>query len=164
MNRLQTSLAPLRQRWQALSARERQLVQVAGGALLALLVWQVLIQPPWRTWRDVPPQRRALELELLDMQRLALEAKALKAQPPVAMAQATEALKAASERLGSQAKLSLVGDRATLTVTDLPPAALRAWLTEVRAGARARPVDLQLQRTDKGLQGTVVLMLGGTPG
>lgn len=157
-------LLPLQTRWATLAPREQTLVRLAGAVVLLGLLWFVGLQPAWRTWREVPPQRQALELELLDMQRLAAEAKLLKTQPPVAMAQATEALKAASERLGSQAKLSLIGERATLTVTDLPPAALRAWLGEVRAGARARPVDLQLQRTDKGLQGTVVVMLGGGNG
>lgn len=155
------ALAPLRQRWQATSARERRLVLLAGAALAALLIWQLLLRPVWQTWRDVPPQARALEAELLQMQRLAGEARELKAQPPVNASQSAEALKAASARLGPQAKLSLIGDRATLTLTNAKPAQLRAWLAEVRAGARARPVDLQLQRTDQGLQGTVVVSLAG---
>lgn len=154
-------LAPLRQRWTGLSARERQLVLVAAAALLALLLWSLLIRPVWQTWRDVPAQSRALEIELLQMQRLATEARELKAQAPVNAAQAADALKAATERLGPQGKLSQIGDRATLTLTGATPAQLRTWLAEARAGARARPVDLQLQRTDAGLSGTVVVSLSG---
>lgn len=154
-------LAPLRQRWTGLSARERQLVLLAAAALLALLLWLLLIRPVWQTWRDVPAQSRALEIELLQMQRLAAEARELKAQAPVNAAQAAEALKAATERLGPQGKLSQIGDRATLTLTGASPAQLRTWLAEARAGARARPVDLQLQRAGTGLNGTVVVSLSG---
>ena len=154
-------LAPLRLRWAALSARERQLVLLAAAALATLLVWLLLVRPVWQTWREVPAQSRALEIELLQMQRLAAEARELKAQAPVNAAQSAEALKAATGRLGAQGKLSLIGDRATLTLSGASPAQLRTWLAEVRAGARARPVDLQLQRSDTGLQGTVVVSLAG---
>lgn len=152
---------PLRQRWQGLNARERQLVSLAGGALALGLVWLLLIVPAWQTWREVPAKSRLLEVDQLQMGRLATEAKELKAQPPVNAAQSAEALKAATDRLGAVGKLSLIGDRATLTLTGASPAQLRTWLGEVRAGARARPVDVQLQRVGNGLQGTVVVNLSG---
>ena len=54
-------------------------------------------------------------------------------------------------------------DRATLTlVTGVAPEALRAWLTEARSGARARPVEAQLQRGPLGYTGTISLTLGGS--
>jgi general secretion pathway protein M len=152
---------PLRQRWQGLNTRERQLVSLAGAALASGLLWLLLITPAWQTWREVPAKARLLEVDQLQMQRLATEAKELKAQPPVNAAQSAEALKAATDRLGAVGKLSLIGDRATLTLTGASPAQLGTWLGEVRAGARARPVDAQLQRVGNGLQGTVVVNLSG---
>jgi general secretion pathway protein M len=46
-----------------------------------------------------------------------------------------------------------------LTLTAAGGDELRAWLSEVRAGARARPVELNLTRSEEGVSGTVVLAL-----
>ena len=72
-------------------------------------------------------------------------------------------MKAASERLGPGARLSVQGDRATLALDGVSGAALRAWLVEVRSGARARPVEAQLSRSAKGYSGTLTRSLGGAP-
>ena len=71
--------------------------------------------------------------------------------------------RSATERLGAQGKLLLQGDRATLTLTGVDPEALRTWLSEARSGARARPVDAQLQRGAAGYSGTLSLTLGAAP-
>jgi type II secretory pathway component PulM len=42
--------------------------------------------------------------------------------------------------------MSLQGDRADVTLTAVEPAALLAWLGEVRSAARARVVEAQLRR------------------
>jgi len=153
----------LRQRWAKMTPRERTLVAVAGGALGVLLLWYVGLYSAWSTWRKVPAEARALESDWLQMQRLANEARDLKAQPPVNAAQAAEALKSATDRLGAHGKLSQLGDRATLSVNGASPEQLRTWLAEVRSGARARPVDLQVNRAEGGLSGQVVVSLAGTP-
>ena len=84
-----------------------------------------------------------------------------KAAPPVPPAQSAVALKAASDRLGDKAKLSLQGERAVLTLNGVGAEALRSWLAEVRSGARARPIDAQLTRGPQGFTGTLVVL---TPG
>ena len=99
----------------------------------------------------------------MEMQRLASETRDLKGQAPVNAAQSAQALKAASDRLGAQGKLSLIGDRATLTLSGASPEQLRTWLGEVRSGARARPVELQVTRSGNGLNGQVVVSLPGAP-
>ncbi|WP_247661025.1 type II secretion system protein GspM [Ideonella alba] len=152
-------LLPLQTRWATLAPREQTLVRLAGAVVLLGLLWFVGLQPAWRTWREVPPQREALEAQFLGMQRLAAEARELKAQPAVSGEQSRLALKAATDRLGSKVKLNVVADRATLNVTDLSPAALTGWLAEVRSGARARPIDMQLSRSQAGLSGQVVVSL-----
>ncbi len=152
-----------RARWAAFAPRERWLVQMAAAALLLLLVWMLAVQPAWRTLRSAPAQLDALETQALTMQRLAGEARELRAIPPLTAAQASVALKAATERLGDKAKLMLQGDRAVLTINGIGAEALRAWLQEVRAAARARPVEATLTRAAQGFSGTIVLATGGTP-
>jgi general secretion pathway protein M len=153
-----------RLQWARLASREQQAVMLAVVAVALLLLWFVALQPAWRTWTQVPAQREALEGQWLQMQRLASEARDLKAQPPVAATQSAQALKAATDRLGAKAKMLAQSDRATLTVTNVSPEELRSWLAEVRSGARARPVDLQINRSDSGLTGQVVVTLPGTNG
>jgi len=151
------------QRWVRMQPRERVLVCVGAGAVGLLLLWYVGLSSAWTTWKTVPAQKRALELDWLQMQRLANEARDLKTQPPVNAAQAAEALKSATDRLGATGKLSQIGDRATLNVTGVSPEALRTWLAEVRSGARARPVDMTVNRSEGGLSGQVVVTLAANP-
>jgi general secretion pathway protein M len=153
------NLAELRQRWARLSPRERNLVAVGGAALGLLLLWYVGLASAWTTWKTAPAQLRAGEADWMQMQRLATEARDLKAQPPVSAAQAAEALKSATERLGAHGKLSQLGDRATLNINGASPEQLRTWLAEVRSGARARPIDVQVSRAEGGLSGQVVVSL-----
>jgi general secretion pathway protein M len=75
----------------------------------------------------------------------------------VSATQSVAALRSASERLGSAARLTMVGDRATLTLTGVEAAAVTTWLSEVRAGARARVVEAQLSRSGTGYTGSIVL-------
>jgi general secretion pathway protein M len=158
---LSQRLAPLQARWRALAPRERNGVSIAAAVVGALLLWLVAVQPAWRTLREVPAQIDALDLQLQQMQRLAGETRELRAQPVVGSAQAEAALRASTERLGSAAKLTLQGDRATLQLTGVPGPALAAWLAETRSAARARPVEAALTRGANGFSGSVVLALGG---
>jgi general secretion pathway protein M len=161
------AMASLRQQagtwWQARTRRERQMVVVVLGVLGLFLAWIVAVQPALRIAREAPAQLDRLDAQYQQMQRVAAESVALRAAPRVSLSQATAALKAATERLGDRAKLSLQGERATVTLTGVNPEALRAWLGEARSGARARPVEAQLQRSAQGYSGTLGLTLGGAP-
>lgn len=155
-------LAPLQARWQTLTPREKNLVAVMLAAVAVLLLWWVAVRPVWRTCREVPPQAELMETQWLQMQRLATEAQQLKGQTPITLAQATEALQAATQRMGDAGQLSVVADRATLTVKSASPEQLRAWLGEARQGARTRPTELQLQRDGRGrFSGRIVVSLPG---
>lgn len=153
-------LGALRARWRGLAARERRLLGLAAGVLGAFVLWAVALQPAWRTLRDAPAQRDALEQQLQQMRLLAAEVQQLRSAPATNAEQSAAALRAASERLGAKARLSLQGGRAVLTLNGVSSGQLRAWLTEARAGARARPVEAQLTRGAQGFSGTVVLSLG----
>lgn len=158
MNPLMQALRPY---WNGWSQRERQAVIAAALALALLLVWAVGVRPAWRTWKEVPREREAVEAQLLQMKGLAAEAHDLGALPPVSSEQSAQALKAATDRLGSKARLQVQGDRATLTLTGVDAQPFSAWLAEVRSGARARPIDLQLSRNGSSLSGQVVVSLAG---
>jgi general secretion pathway protein M len=153
-------LAPVTAWWTSLNARERQLLAVAVLVVGLYVVFALAVQPAWRTLRAAPAQLDALDAQLQGMQRLAGEAKELRGMPPVNVAQAMTALKAASDRLGDKAKLSVQGERAVLTLTAVGTEQLRGWLAEARSGARARPVEATLTRGPVGYSGSIVVAIG----
>lgn len=156
---LSTALARVRAQWAGLARRERRMIAVALTLVTIAAVWLLAVQPAWRTLRETPAQIDVLDLQLQHMQRLAAESRALRELPAVPPNQAEAALRGATERLGRNARISLQGDRATLTLTGVPGEALAAWLGAVRSAARARPDEAKLSRGPTGYSGTVVLSL-----
>lgn len=155
--------APVRAWWRALPARERYLLLLAGAVLGLGLLWLVALQPALQTLRNAPAELDLLETQLQTMQRLASESAELRAAPPVTTEQASATLRAATARLGAQGRLTMQGDRAVLTLNAAGTGALRDWLAEARSGARARPVEANLLRSDAGYSGTLVVSVGGAP-
>jgi len=162
MKAVRQALAPVGPWWAALSARDRRLLGLAGTVLGLFITWSLAVQPAWRTLSIAPAQREALDSQWQAMQRLAVEAKDLRAAPPVSIEQSSAALRAATERLGDKGRLALQGERAVLTLQGVSTSQLRDWLAEARSGARARPVEARLTRAAQGYNGTVVVALGGT--
>lgn len=150
---------PLRQAWVARAPRERRAIRLAAWVLGLALLWSLALQPAWRTLRSAPPRIDALDAQLQAMQAQAADARELRATPPLPRAQASAALRAASERLGPGARLLEQGERVVITLDGVSGAQLRDWLAEVRASARARPVEANLSRSERGLSGTLVLAL-----
>lgn len=153
----------LRERWAALAARERLLVLAASLLVAAAVVWLVGVQPAWRTLRSAPVEQAKLEVQWQTMQRLAVEARTLRATPPLAPALAAQALQGATTRLGASGKLMLQGDRAVLTLTGAQGSDIAQWLAEARRGARARPLETRLTYGDEGYNGTIVVAVGSRP-
>jgi general secretion pathway protein M len=150
----------VRARYAKLDARERQMVVVIGGALAFLAVWLLLVRPAWTTLDSAPALSAQADAQLLQMQAIANEARQLRALPPVPQTVAEQVLKSATDDLGGKAKLSVQGERATLSVTGINGEDLRAWLLKVRGGARARPVEATLTRAGDGYNGTLVVAIG----
>jgi general secretion pathway protein M len=149
------------QRWRALPPRERMGVSAALTVVAIGLLWVVAVAPALRTLREAPVQIDALDLQLQSMQRMAAEARELRGAAPVPASQAALALKSATDRLGEKGRIAVQGDRATLTLTGINTAGLKAWLSEARSGARARPVEMQLTRGPQGYSGAIVVTFGG---
>jgi len=149
--------------WRSRAPRERLLIGGGAVALAVLLVWLIAVQPALRTLRETPAELDRLDSQWQQMQLAAFESAALRSASPVPPAQANEALRAATERLGGKGKIALQGDRAVLTFSGLPFDALRNWLGEVRSAARARPVEAQLLKGASGYSGSITIALAGNP-
>ncbi len=149
-----------RKHWHALAEREQRALLLAALVVGLTLLWLLALQPALRTLRDAPAQLDRLDNQIQAMRGLAAEAAELRSTPALTTAQAEQALRAASERLGPQARLNQQADRAVVTLQGVGANALNDWLSEVRSGARARPVDAQLVRGAEGFSGTITLELG----
>jgi len=147
--------------WQSRAPRERQSIVAMAAALILVVVWLIAVRPAMQTLQEAPAELDRLDLQIQQMQLAAIESEALRTASPVAPAQAADALRAATERLGGKGKLALQGDRATLNFTGVPFEALRAWLGEARSGARARPVEAQMLKGTAGYSGSISLTLSG---
>lgn len=156
-------MSALRQRWAALAERERLLLSLGAVVIGLALVWAVGIQPALRILRAAPAAHAALDQQAQAMQRLAAEATALRAAPPLAPGLAAQALQGATARLGANGRLTMQGDRAVLMLSGVHGDALAAWLAEARRGARARPVEAKLSYGERGYTGTLVVVLGTRP-
>lgn len=159
-------VAELRQRataaWRARPARDRKLLGAMAVIVAAFVVWSLAIAPALRTLRQAPAQVEALDAQLQQMRTMAAEVRDLRGATPIAAAQAGVAIKAAAERHGDRVRLTLQGERATVTLQGASPEQLRALLVEARSAARARPVEIQLTRSGNGFNGTLVLSLGAS--
>ncbi len=141
------------------SPRERQALWVAALFVGAALLYAVAIRPAWTTVRNAPVQLAALDAQLQGMQAMAGDSRELRGAPRLPPAQAGAALKSSTDALGSVARLSVVGDRATVTFTNATGDQVRRWLVDARASARAKPVEATLTRGSSGLSGTVLVAL-----
>ena len=154
-------LAPLRARWQQTSRREQLALLFAATLLLLAMLWLVAIAPALAVLRGAEPQRRAVEVQLQQMQSLQAQAKALQAQPRLATDEARRLLEASVKPLAPSLQLALVGDRATVTLKGVTADALTQWLAQVRLNVRVLPAEARLRRSAAGTwDGTLVLNLG----
>jgi len=83
------------------------------------------------------------------MQALAAEARLLQADASTrpSQAEAQRALQSATAALGSGARVSWMGERATVGLQGVSAAAIAPWLAQVRGNARSVPVEAHLTRS-----------------
>ena len=139
--------ARLRAHWQALAPREQALVRGAAVLVAAALLWWLALAPALQTLRSAPARHAVLDAQLQRMLALQGEAQRLQGTPRADPDNAARALQsAATERLGSTARTTLLGDRATVTLAGAPAGALAPWLAQVRSNAKAVPQEVHLVR------------------
>ena len=154
----------LQARWDSLAPREKALVLGAAVLVALALMWWVVIGPAVQTLRGASEQHRALDSQLQQMKGLAAQAQALQSQPRISFDEALRALESTTkQRLGTGAQLSVVGERATITLRGVPADSLSQWLAQARINARALPAEARLTRNpapgSSSWDGTLVLSL-----
>lgn len=139
---------PLRLRWSRLPGREKNLILLAAVALVLLLVWKLSVSPSLATLRTSTAQSRQQAAQLQQMLALQQQAQALQKQPPLGSDAAFRALGVATKQnYGNAAQLTIVGDRANVTLKNAPADALAEWLVQARTNARSVPLQAQLTRS-----------------
>ena len=148
-------LSQFQARWRALEAREQTLATSAVLLVGLALIWWLLVAPPLRTLRTAEAQQRSLHVQLQKMQALQAQAQALQTQTKLGRDEAVRALEASvKQRLGSAGQLAVVGDRATVTLRNVPADALAQWLAQARVNARTIPGEVRLVRSTLSMHAT----------
>ncbi|MBH2043242.1 MAG: type II secretion system protein M [Comamonadaceae bacterium] len=154
----------LQARWKALRPREQNLISAASAVVALALLWWVALAPALNTLRTAPARHAALDAQLQRMHNLQAEALQLQAAPRSAPGDAVASLRSSlTQRLGATAELSLVGNRATITLKGAPADALAQWLTQARSNALAVPVEARLTRSAAAAPPTPTATLGNVP-
>jgi general secretion pathway protein M len=149
---LARALAPLQQTLAGLQPRERRAVTLALWVVGLGLLWWIAIAPAWSTLSQAPARQARLDAQLSQMRGMAASAQALRgtnAQPP-SRDTVLRALDQATGELGASGQISVLGERATLTLNNATPEALAQWLQQVRINARLVPVEAKLNRPASG--------------
>lgn len=138
-------LLQLRQRWEALANREQRMVLGAAMLVSAALLWWIALGPALSTLRLAKIQHTQLDAQLQQMQSLKAQATALAAMPKVSIDDARRTLESSlKQSLSASAQLTVVGNRATVTLKGASPDALAQWLLQARINARAVPSEVRL--------------------
>jgi general secretion pathway protein M len=144
---LPPSIQSLQARWAQLATREKSLLALAAGLVLATLLWQLSLAPALTMLRTADAQARVLNAQLQQMQAMQAEAKALQQQPTLGFDEALRALTLATEQtLGATARLNTAGDRTSVTLQGASADALAQWLAQARLNARSVPAEARLVR------------------
>ncbi|MEH3087400.1 MAG: type II secretion system protein GspM [Xylophilus ampelinus] len=141
----------LRAGWSRLAPRERMLVSAAATMLGLAVFWWVALGPALQTLRGAEARHRALDAQEQRMLALRAQAQALQSQPRVPTEQARRALEGGvAQQFGGAAQVSVLGERATVSLRSVPAQALAEWLAQIRATAHAVPVEAHLTRSTAG--------------
>ena len=148
-------------KWGRLAPREQRMVGAAIGIVALALLWWLALAPPLAVLRSADQQHRAVDAQMQRMQSLKTQAQQLQSQPRLTQDDASRLLEATvRQQLGLTARMSIAGERVTITLTGTSPQALSQWLTQARTNARVLPAEARLTRNPAGLwDGTVLLTL-----
>ena len=132
--------------WQQTAPRERRLILSAAVLIALALLWWLVIAPPLRVWQQDATRQQQLDAQWQQLLGLQQQAQALQTRPALSHDAAARALEASMATLGSGATLSLGGERATVTLRNVPASALGPWLAQVRSNAHTLPTEAHLTR------------------
>ena len=144
----------LRLFWAERMPRERAILLAGGGALLAVIVFLLLIEPAFkgigRLERSMPQQRAAAA----ELEALLSEVKSMRARPQVASVSSTEVRAAVESSLGragiKAARVVPLSDGdLQLTFSDVPYGSWAPWLAGIERELGARATSVTVNARDK---------------
>ncbi len=166
------ALGTLKPLWDQRSPREQTLLRLSAVTLLMLVLWRLALAPALQTWQEAPTRQARLDSQNQTMWQLKAQAQDLQKPKSMTRSESIQWLQSNVDDLGPDAKVSLQGDRALLSLHAAPAEALAYWITSAREHALAAPVQAQLQQNtaqatkthttnthDTVWQGTVLLRL-----
>lgn len=158
---MKAQVQTLKVRWTALAPREKLMVAAAAAVIALATVWLVAIGPALSTLHSADEQRVALDSQLQRMAALRTQAQALQSQPKQNREEALRQLEqTVVQRLGTSGRMTIAGDRVTITLTGTPADSLAQWLAQARVAAHAVPGEAHLTRNAGGQwEGSLVLSL-----
>ena len=147
--------------WAVRTRGERMTLGTGLAVVVLALLWWVGLSPALDTLRNSEAQHRALDAQLQIMRSLAAQAASLQALPRIRADESVRALDASTTQLGATAQLLVAGDRATVTLKNVPADTLALWLAQTRNNARVLPLEARLRpnAARNGWDGSVVLGL-----
>jgi general secretion pathway protein M len=139
-------LDTLKLRWSRLAPREKRAVRLAAFLVGVALVWSVLLSPALGVLKRAQSQRAALDAELESMQKLQLRARVLQSQSVLSPQDSLTALQRVSAMLGGNAKWTVAGGQATLSLQKVPAPLLAQWFAQSGTQGTVPPVQAHLVR------------------
>ncbi len=147
---LQALVTPVRKGWQAAWARRNpreQLLLGLGAWVMGLAaLWTVALAPALQTWQEAPARQTLLDAQSQRMRELQVQAQSLQKPAVISRTDATLWLEKNLTELGPNARITLQGETASLSLQAAPAAALARWLSQARDNAQALPTQAQLQQ------------------
>lgn len=144
----------LRLFWAERVPRERAILLAGGAALLAVIVFLFLIEPPFkgigRLERSLPTQRNGSA----ELDSLLSEVKSLRSRPQVASVSASDVRAAVDASLGrasiKAARIVPLSDGdLQMTFTDVPYSSWAPWLAGIERELGARATSVMVTARDK---------------
>jgi len=149
---LQTLTAAVRNGWQAAwarrSPREQQWLGIGFWVVALAALWVLALAPALRTWQEAPARQALLDTQSQRMRQLQAQAQGLQKPVVISRNDAVQWLEKNLTELGPNARISLQGETATLSLQAAPAAALARWLSQAREHAQALPTQAQLQQAN----------------
>jgi general secretion pathway protein M len=137
----------LGQAWGQRSPRERQLLGLGALVLALATLWSVALAPVWRIWQEAPARQARLDAQSQQMQQLRAQAQSLRKPSPITRAEAQAWLENNLTELGPEARISVQGERVTLSLVAAPAEAMALWLSQARERVQVLPVQAELQQS-----------------
>ena len=157
--------------WSRRNPREQRLLGIGIWVLGLAALWVLALAPALRTWQEAPARQALLDDQSQRMRQLQAQAQSLQKPTVISRTDAAKWLEKSLAELGPNARISLQGETATLSLQAAPAAALARWLSQARDNAQALPTQAQLQhasppgpdRLDATWRGSLVLRLPSNP-